>query len=289
VYARYWLHNSGPAPLGYAPVSVHVDPTRTAVTAGTEVHLRVTVASDVMDEPRTGAVTVVPPEGWAASATVLPYELAPAGHAGYDLTVTPPADAPAGRYALAVRLDEGGQQYEDLALLTITTTDEPTGEPASGPASESTSVRTSEPAGQPAGGLPVTVTGPTGRAEPTLEDPRPGDVVQGGESGVTLELAGGAVTAAPGRPAVLTAVLRNANRTDLHAQVWAVSPYQTWDMVTPRHQGVLVPAGGTATVEVTVTPPLDAAPSSTWLLLKAASAGAVLYSEAVQLTVEATP
>jgi alpha-mannosidase len=263
VYSRYWLHNSGPAPLGYAPVSVHVDPTRTALAAGTAATLRVTVASDVVDAPRAGAVTVVPPEGWTASATLLPYELEPGGFAGYDLTVTPPATAPAGRYGVAVRLEDGGQQYQDVALLTVTA------------------------AGESAEGQPVTVTGPLEVAEPTLADPRPGDVVQGGESGVTLELEGGPVTAAPGRPAVLTAVLRNANRTDQHAQVWAVSPYQTWGMVAPRQQGVLVPAGGTARVDITVTPPLDAAPASCWLLVKAASAGAVLYSEAVELTIEA--
>ena len=34
LYAKYWLHNRGPAPLGGLPLAVHLDPTRAAVTPG---------------------------------------------------------------------------------------------------------------------------------------------------------------------------------------------------------------------------------------------------------------
>lgn len=247
VFTRYWLHNAGPAPLGYEPVAVHVDPTR--ADADGPVTLRVTIASDVVDEARTGVATVAVPEGWAASATTLPYELAPGGHVGYDVTVTPPAAPAPGRYAVRVELADGAQRYADVALLTV-----PDGSAA-------------EPA--------------------EVENAVAAQPIQGGDSGVELSLVDAAVTVAPGGTATLTAELRNANRTDADVTVWALSPYETWGMVGPRVRGVTVPAGGSTRVTVVVTAPLDAAPRTAWVLLKAASAGAVRYSPAVPLTVTA--
>ncbi|WP_203656464.1 NEW3 domain-containing protein [Actinocatenispora rupis] len=245
LFSRYWLHNSGPAPLGYQPVSVHVEPTRAAVDGGVPVSLRVVVSSDVVDADRAGLATVAVPAGWTASATTLPYELGPGGHVEYTVTVTPPAEPEPGRYAVRVGITDAGQRYEDVALLTA---------------------------------------GPVEEPEPPA-DPVAAQAIQGGDSGVTLELTSTGATVEPGGTTTVEAVLHNANRTDADVAVWALSPYETWGMVGPRVQGVTVPAGGSAPVTVTVTAPLDAAPRTAWVLLKAASAGAVRYSPAVPLIV----
>ncbi|MDT5341095.1 MAG: hypothetical protein QOE52_279, partial [Mycobacterium sp.] len=58
LYARYWLHNRGPAPLGGLPAVAHLYPHRLTALAGTDVALRLTVASDSSDTPLAGTVTL---------------------------------------------------------------------------------------------------------------------------------------------------------------------------------------------------------------------------------------
>ena len=67
LYARYWLHNRGPAPLGGLPAVAHLHPRRLTAEPGSEVALRLTVASDSSDAALAGTVTVVCPHGWSAS------------------------------------------------------------------------------------------------------------------------------------------------------------------------------------------------------------------------------
>ena len=59
LYARYWLHNRGPAPLGGLPAVAHLHPQRVTATPGSEVALRLTAASDCTDAALDGAVTLV--------------------------------------------------------------------------------------------------------------------------------------------------------------------------------------------------------------------------------------
>ena len=49
LYARYWLHNRGPAPLGGLPAVAHLHPQRVTAEPGGEVVLRLTAASDCSD------------------------------------------------------------------------------------------------------------------------------------------------------------------------------------------------------------------------------------------------
>jgi alpha-mannosidase len=62
VYARYWLHNSGPAPIGNLPVSAHLDPPH--ANADGPVTLALTVASDLIDDRAVGVVALTAPDGW---------------------------------------------------------------------------------------------------------------------------------------------------------------------------------------------------------------------------------
>jgi alpha-mannosidase len=54
LYARYWLHNRGPAPLGGLPAVAHLHPEALTAGPGETVHLRLTVASDCSDATLSG-------------------------------------------------------------------------------------------------------------------------------------------------------------------------------------------------------------------------------------------
>jgi alpha-mannosidase len=128
LYAKYWLHNRGPAPLGGLPVAVHVTP-----TAGeTPARLTVSVASDATDVDLHGFVRVITPPGWTAEPAELPFGLPPGGHLCGEVTVTAPEGAQAGRYPVRVQAELAGdvppswrQVVEDVAVLAVGPTVEP--------------------------------------------------------------------------------------------------------------------------------------------------------------------
>jgi alpha-mannosidase len=104
VYARYWLHNKGPAPIGNQPVSVHLHR-----RGGT---VEVTVASDLTDATYDGTVWITAPPGWTADPFERPVHLAPGGWTrfGVDLAAGPGA---AGG-VLTARLTHAGSTVEDV-------------------------------------------------------------------------------------------------------------------------------------------------------------------------------
>jgi alpha-mannosidase len=128
LFAKYWLHNRGPAPLGGLPLAVHVDPTRAEVEPGGAVPLRLTVASDCTDADLHGVVRVVAPDGWAVDVDEVPFGLPAGGHLFADLTITAPAGASPGRYPVRALLEPASapglpvswlQPVEDVAVLTV--------------------------------------------------------------------------------------------------------------------------------------------------------------------------
>ncbi|GAA4685678.1 glycoside hydrolase [Phytohabitans rumicis] len=114
VYTRYWLHNKGPAPVGYLPVSVHVEPT--SIAPGGTVLVRVAsgtrAAAGVVDLDVPAGLTVTP-DG------PLPYDLAAGEHAEFAVRVR--ADgAPAGTYFVGARIrDDLGQVLEDVVAVAV--------------------------------------------------------------------------------------------------------------------------------------------------------------------------
>jgi hypothetical protein len=68
LYARYWLHNRGPAPLGGLPAVAHLHPEALTAAPGDTVRLRLTVASDCSDASIHGAVRMRYPRGWASGS-----------------------------------------------------------------------------------------------------------------------------------------------------------------------------------------------------------------------------
>lgn len=131
IYARYWLHNRGPAPLGGLPAVAHVHPTEVSGEPGTSLTLRVTAASDCTDAALHGRVRVLCPDGWAATPDVLAFVLPPGGYLETDVQVALPADIPAGRYPVRIELAVTGgakdtqipaawrQLVEDVCVVTV--------------------------------------------------------------------------------------------------------------------------------------------------------------------------
>jgi alpha-mannosidase len=116
VFTRYWRHNSGPAPLGNLPVSVHVDPTRLRLDPDETAELRVTVSCS--GRPASGKVELSLPQGIVAEfPDSLAYDLAPDDFAEFRLTVR---GTQSGRRLLAARVyDDLGQVLEDTSEILV--------------------------------------------------------------------------------------------------------------------------------------------------------------------------
>lgn len=127
LYARYWLHNRGPAPLGGLPAVAHLYPQRVSAASGDEVVLRLTIASDCTDAPLTGRVALRCPPGWVAGPAELPFTLRPGEYRETDVTVRIPPRAEPGLYPLRAQLHVTGgdvppswrQVVEDVAMVTV--------------------------------------------------------------------------------------------------------------------------------------------------------------------------
>ena len=132
LYARYWLHNRGPAPLGGLPAVAHLHPQRVTATAGGEVVLRLTAASDCSDAALDGAVTVLCPDAWSATPAGLPFTLCGGDYREADVVVSIPAHAQPGRYPVRAQLCLTGgdipaawrQVVEDVCVVEVGAHDE---------------------------------------------------------------------------------------------------------------------------------------------------------------------
>lgn len=127
LYARYWLHNRGPAPLGGLPAVAHLHPPRVAAEPGGEVTLRLTAASDCSDATLTGTVTLVCPEGWSAKPDELPLTLRGGDHRETDVAISVPARARPGLYPIRAQLRIAAEEapaawrqpVEDVCLVEV--------------------------------------------------------------------------------------------------------------------------------------------------------------------------
>lgn len=116
LYARYWLHNRGPAPLGGLPAVAHLHPPQVSVDTGAdlrEVTLRLTVASDCTDTALGGTVEVVCPDGWSVAPVESPFTLEAGEHLETDVVLGIPGHAPAGRYPVRAQLRVTGSDVPD--------------------------------------------------------------------------------------------------------------------------------------------------------------------------------
>ncbi len=116
-YARYWLDNTGPAPIGAMPVCVHVEP-QVVESDDTPIEVRVTVSSERTDATVDTTVEVVVPSGWSAEPASFPVSLAPGDFVQQAVTVHPGSAQP-GIYWVRSRIDVDGHAIEDVTRVLV--------------------------------------------------------------------------------------------------------------------------------------------------------------------------
>ena len=130
LYARYWLHNRGPAALGGLPAVAHLHPQHVDAEPNSQVLLRLTAASDCSDEVLHGRVRLVCPDGWTSDPAELPYMLPPGGHLETDVVLTAPPAVVPGLYPVRAELAVTGgdaasippswrQVVEDVCIVSV--------------------------------------------------------------------------------------------------------------------------------------------------------------------------
>ncbi|MDI3314599.1 MAG: NEW3 domain-containing protein [Mycobacterium sp.] len=127
LYARYWLHNRGPAPLGGLPAVAHLHPRWITAQPGGTVALRLTAASDCTDRALNGVIGLLCPGGWTATPPAVPVTLRPGDHLEADVVVTVPAAGQAGLYPVRAQLRLTGsevpsawrQVVEDVCTVAV--------------------------------------------------------------------------------------------------------------------------------------------------------------------------
>jgi alpha-mannosidase len=237
LYARYWEHNRGPAPLGGLPAVAHLHPQLTHTEPGATVALRLTIVSDCTDTRLDGTVTVISPPGWAAAPNNVPFSLPPGQHHEAQLSVPVPVDAGPGCYPVRAQLRLTGpglppawyQVVEDIGLLSVGSADSDR--------------------------FLHLVDGPAG------------------------------VELAPGDTGQLTVTLASDACADLAVEAHLISPWGTWEWIGPAACGAVVPAGGTVALAFQVAPPVWQEAGEWWALVRVGSAGRLVYSPAVKVTV----
>jgi alpha-mannosidase len=239
LYARYWLHNRGPAALGGLPVVAYLHPQHVTAEPNSTVALRLTLVSDCTDAMLHGKVRLVCPDGWTVDLDELPFVLPPGEHLETEVSVTAPATAVPGLYPLRAELALTGnhvsmppawrQMVEDVCVVSV-----------AAPADESL-LR-------------------------LVKEPEPVDV----EAGDTARL---------------TVTVGTDAHADLAVEAHVISPWGTWEWIGPAAVGVELAARGTVELGFDVTPPVWVEPGEWWALIRVASAGQLLYSPAVKVTV----
>ncbi|WP_328301158.1 NEW3 domain-containing protein [Streptomyces sp. NBC_00435] len=111
VFSRYWLHNTGTAPLGDAPYTVTCDGIPSAAT--------VTLAAHGAADGGPVTLEVRAPEGWRTSWTRRRPELPAGGHVSLPLVVEPAAGAEPGEHLVRVLATTPAGAFEDVLTVTV--------------------------------------------------------------------------------------------------------------------------------------------------------------------------
>jgi alpha-mannosidase len=270
VFADYWLHNKGPAPMGNRPVAVQIGPS--LLSGRGPFKLPISVASERTDGPLAGTVQILAPGGWDADPSERPYRLAAGAHLAMETKLSPARDAQPGRYFVAARIeDEAGQLHEDVVTIDYRP-DEATPDAAVVERSAILS-RAIERAIAPAAGR---ILEGTDEAEP-IES----------EQELEAEIAAGLVRVAPGERGEIRVTLRNTALSEIRGEAQVISPHETWPAITPWTQGFAVAPGAQQSVSFSVAPPFDSSGGRYWALVKLMYFGRIIYSEAVEVILEA--
>ena len=268
VYADYWMHNKGPAPIGYAPLAVQIAPGRVAGSG--PFKLPVSVASERTDATVAGRVRLVVPAGWTADPPEQVFRLAPGAHLAFEASVSAPKATPAGRhFVAAVIANDDGQTYEDIVTIDF---DPDAPEKESGAEVRSPSMALAVERAMRLTGLPAANADPG--AEPEL----------GGELGV--ELLATEVVVEAGKRAELRVRLRNTVKGEIRGEAQIISPHETWPLISPWTQGFRVAAGAETTIAFSIAAPLGFHGGEYWALVKLMYFGRLIYTESVRVEIK---
>ncbi|WP_309113291.1 glycoside hydrolase family 38 C-terminal domain-containing protein [Saccharothrix sp.] len=252
VYARYWLHNRGPAPMGFFPVSVTAGPT--VLTAGDgPLSTSVTVASQVAAE-FSGTLRVVVPEGWSATPAERPITLGAGGHTSFPVEVVPTGGP--GLYFVRVQVPVGEDLVEDVVSVLV-----------------------------PGGPLDEVVPPPPGPEIDHGKQIEGTTATSGRVTGLRVTDVSESVVVRPGERSVVAVTLANDSSSTVDGEAMPVSPWGTWGFVGPYAKGFSVPAGGVGRVEFEVDVPVDVEPGAWWVMVKLMWFGRVQYTPAIPVEV----
>jgi alpha-mannosidase len=251
LYARYWLHNRGPAPLGGLPAVAHLRPHRVTAVAGTDVVLRLTASSDSSDLPLAGNVALICPHGWSASPAELPFTLRPSEYLEADVVVKLPPRAGPGLYPVRAQLRVTGddvppawcQVVEDICVVSV------------GGSADVSLGEVSEASAGEARGLVHLTDGPAD------------------------------VEVAAGDSARLAVTVGSNACADVALEAHLISPWGTWEWIRPAARGAVLPARGSVELSFDVAPPIWVEPGEWWALVRVGCAGRLVYSPAAKVTV----
>jgi hypothetical protein len=268
VFADYWLHNKGAAPIGYQPVSVQIRPSRLEVSGAFKVPI--TIASERTTGPVDGSAVIGVPPGWQASPAELPYRLAPGAHLTFELDVSPAAGALDGRYFVSARIADGGQAHEDVVTVDL----------RAGHDARATDIASrSQSLGLAVRRALVTAGLERDRvAAPEADEGRIGDEL-------LVELLDRTISVAAGQRANLRLSVRNSVADAIRGEAQVISPYDTWSFVHPWTQGFALDAGEETVVEFSVAPPAGTPSGSWWTLVKVMYFGRLIYTESIAVEV----
>jgi hypothetical protein len=252
IYARYWLHGKGPAPVGNLPVAVHFSPVRVALAEPDEtVALTLTVGCGA--EPASGVVELITPaEVIVATEADLRYQLAPGGYAAWDLAVRVPPGTAAGRYFVAARIrDDLGHLVEDTALVAV---------------------------------------GEHRWPDPDLPPEETIELMQADYRTAAAEVDVAVLTPelrlTPGGQGELLVRVTSGLASELHGEAQLVSPFGTWEMLGPPAQGFSIAPETSTVLRFVASVPVTARHAQWWALVKVMYYGRVRYTDAIPVVIE---
>ncbi|WP_246486172.1 NEW3 domain-containing protein [Kribbella qitaiheensis] len=264
-YSRYWLHNRGPAQMGFLPVSLSVSPT-IARTGGKSFEMSLVIANQYVDSVAEGTLTLDLPPGWTSDQPDRRIQLEPGGYTRHNINVTPIADCEPGQYFVSARVvtqtDElaggaGVQAVEDV--VTVFVGDSPE------------------------------LTATIGFALPPSQLPEHGSGAVEGEpgrpTGLTVTPSTPDLRLTPGTTESLDLTFTNNTKSEIRAELQLASPYGTWPWLPEPVHAVVVPAKSSVVVSVPVVAPADATPAHAWVLPKVMWFGRAQYAPTVRLEI----
>ena len=278
LFSDYWMHNKGPAPMGYQPLAVQIRPWLLAATGDGAIGIPISVASERTDAPVSGSVTLEVPSGWDVSPAERAFRLAPGAHLSFEASITPGRGTRAGRYFVAARVtDDAGQTHEDVVTIDYGPSHDGDGRRTDVTLRSATLAHAVEKAVRDAAG--------DDNGEAPGEEAA-GPQALGGE--LTAEVVDRGLAINAGERAQLRVRLTNHAAAEIRGEAQLLSPHDIWSIARPWTQGFRVAPGEDAVVTFEVDPPFDFEGGTWWALVKVMYFGRLIYTESVPVAVKAT-